>query len=57
MQTKNLYTQDWELFPNQGLGKISFGSNISQINALERILGKLTSGYNSSNQILKRMNC
>lgn len=43
MQMKDLYTFDWELLPNQGLGKISFGLNISQVSTLEDILGKLTS--------------
>lgn len=48
MQIKKSYTYDWELIPNQGLGKIHFGLNISQVNALDHILGKLTPVHSPS---------
>lgn len=42
---------NWELIPQKGLGNIPFGLNITQINIVEDIVGKLNPVHNPLNQM------
>lgn len=42
---------NWELIPNKGLGKISFGLELSQIGMIEELFGQFSPIRDSSNQM------
>lgn len=51
MNNKNSIELNWELIPRKGLGKISFGCELSQIGMIEELFGKFSPIRDSSNQM------